>query len=259
MEENNISEDEILEILDQYKPNRIRLDDGSMGNLYVATNDGISISVQTDIHVTKIIGIRFKNMRSRVSQPNDTHIIDFETEGCALQRTGRSITEGTDCGRCAMSYAGIGTPADRSKLQHICADQNSGLTVKEETNWLRQYAKKDDEGYSPQSYLLNYRQLRDGDLIELAEEVANRLLGLNEMVVASYETSSRGLISGHVFIIAKTNNYDDVFPNNYIVNAGDRLFQIISPQLSLPYYISIVDDFEEVTERGTGGFGSTGV
>ena len=211
MQENNISEDKILEILEQYKPIRVRLEDGSMGNLYIATNDGISISVQTDIHVTKIIGIRFKNMRSRVSQPNDTHVIDFETEGCALQRTGRSITEGTDCGRCAMSYAGIGTPASRSRLQNICADQNQGLSVREETEWLRQYAKKDDEGYSPQSYSINYRQLRDGDLIELAEEVANRLLGLNEMVVASYETSSRDLISGHVFIIAKTNDYDDVW------------------------------------------------
>ena len=81
------------------------------------------------------------------------------------------------------------------------------------------------------------------------------------------DSGYRGVITGVVDNInwngkwkaPSPNNYDDVFPDNYIVNAGDRLFQIISPQLSLPYYINIVDDFEEVTERGTGGFGSTGV
>ena len=84
--------------------------------------------------------------------------------------------------------------------------------------------------------------------------------------VGVIDSGYRGVITGVVDNInwngkwkaPSPNNYDDVFPNNYIVNVGDRLFQIISPQLSLPYYISIVDDFEEVTERGTGGFGSTG-
>lgn len=80
------------------------------------------------------------------------------------------------------------------------------------------------------------------------------------------DSGYRGVITGVVDNInfngkwkaPSPNNYDDIYPNNYIINAGDRLFQIISPKLSLPYYINIVDDFEEVTERGTGGFGSTG-
>ena len=81
------------------------------------------------------------------------------------------------------------------------------------------------------------------------------------------DSGYRGIITGVVDNInyngrwrtPSLSNYDDVFPNNYIINEGDRLFQIISPNLSLPYYINIVNDFEDITERGTDGFGSTGI
>lgn len=48
--------------------------------------------------------------------------------------------------------------------------------------------------------------------------------------------------------------------SNYIVNPGDRLVQICAPGL-VPIYVEIVNDIDELkmnTERGSGGFGSTG-
>ena len=48
--------------------------------------------------------------------------------------------------------------------------------------------------------------------------------------------------------------------SNYVVNRGDRLLQICAPSLS-PIYVVIVDEIDELgmnTERGSGGFGSTG-
>jgi len=52
-----------------------------------------------------------------------------------------------------------------------------------------------------------------------------------------------------------------LFPNEeYIVNKYDRLLQICAPGL-VPIIVEVVNTFEELgeeTERGSGGFGSTG-
>lgn len=53
---------------------------------------------------------------------------------------------------------------------------------------------------------------------------------------------------------------DDNKKTNYIAKVNDRLLQICAPGL-VPIYVEIVDDVSELgseTERGNGGFGSTG-
>jgi dUTP pyrophosphatase len=49
-----------------------------------------------------------------------------------------------------------------------------------------------------------------------------------------------------------TNKYDGA----YIVNKNERLFQIVLPSLE-PFYVEVVNSISK-TERGEGGFGSTG-
>lgn len=54
---------------------------------------------------------------------------------------------------------------------------------------------------------------------------------------------------------------DCVYNTNYDVNKGDRLFQICTPDLTPFNEINLLIDEENVdndTERGSGGFGSTG-
>ena len=57
-------------------------------------------------------------------------------------------------------------------------------------------------------------------------------------------------------------NYIAVFDNwqepSFKVESGQRLVQICPPNLTYPLYVELVDDLGEATERGTGGFGSTG-
>ena len=55
-------------------------------------------------------------------------------------------------------------------------------------------------------------------------------------------------------IIAKVDNLDR--ENDYIIEAGTRLFQICSPTLD-PINIEVVNQLSE-SSRGSGGFGSTG-
>lgn len=54
-------------------------------------------------------------------------------------------------------------------------------------------------------------------------------------------------------IIAVVDNISD---NEFIINKGDRYFQLVHPSLK-PIVCEIVDKLEE-TDRGSGGFGSTG-
>ena len=67
--------------------------------------------------------------------------------------------------------------------------------------------------------------------------------------------NSIGLIDGNYRgnIIAAITNTSDT---DYIVTKGTRLVQIVMPHLC-PFKISWVDALDE-TERGSGGFGSTG-
>lgn len=54
-------------------------------------------------------------------------------------------------------------------------------------------------------------------------------------------------------IIAMVDNISD---NDYIIEEGQRLFQICSPAL-VPISFKLIDNLSETT-RGSGGFGSTG-
>lgn len=58
-------------------------------------------------------------------------------------------------------------------------------------------------------------------------------------------------------------NYIAVFDNcrseEFVVERLQRLVQICPPNLTYPMKVCIVDDLGETTERGEGGFGSTGL
>lgn len=51
---------------------------------------------------------------------------------------------------------------------------------------------------------------------------------------------------------------DNISDDNYLIKAGTRLFQIVNPSLSPFRNINITDSLSE-TDRGSGGFGSTGI
>jgi len=51
---------------------------------------------------------------------------------------------------------------------------------------------------------------------------------------------------------------DSVYQTDYKVNVGDRLFQLCTPTLE-PFDSIEMVDFTTETERGSGGFGSSGV
>ena len=65
--------------------------------------------------------------------------------------------------------------------------------------------------------------------------------------VGIIDSGYRGEIMGSV---------DNIGKNQYIVQPGDRLFQIVSADLS-PFSVEVVKELS-TTERGRGGFGSTG-
>jgi dUTP pyrophosphatase len=77
--------------------------------------------------------------------------------------------------------------------------------------------------------------------------------------VGIIDSGYRGNIMGMFDVVNITDEYED---NNcdYFINIYDRLVQICAPSLA-PIYVEIIDNVEhlgEQTERGTGGFGSTG-
>jgi dUTPase len=53
--------------------------------------------------------------------------------------------------------------------------------------------------------------------------------------------------------MAKVDNLSDT---DFVVKRGDRLFQICMPDLTMPFVV--LDHVSVDTQRGTGGFGSTG-
>ena len=69
-------------------------------------------------------------------------------------------------------------------------------------------------------------------------------------------SNSIGLIdSGYRGVIQAP--VDNISEEDYIIEAGTRLFQLVNPDLNTFTEINIEDSLDE-TERGTGGFGSTG-
>ena len=230
MEENNIFEYEILDIIDNYVGNIITMPGTKEKRMqFIKTEKGISISVVTNMTKNKIIGIRVKKVRSKTSQPYDTHEIDWGKEGCALQRTNVPTSFGIDCGRCSMSYIGIGSPASRSQLQNQCVS-NTGLSIREHNEWLRINAGRDRDGNSPEIFSINKTQLRRRNIIDITLEAADRLLSPGDQVSAAFELNKQDELGiwGHIFNIAKL-DYDDyniwyVCPQTGI-NPGDMLLR----------------------------------
>jgi len=56
---------------------------------------------------------------------------------------------------------------------------------------------------------------------------------------------------GHIMVPV-----DNISNDDYVVKRGERLFQIVHPSLE-PIKVELVEELSE-TERGSGGFGSTG-
>jgi dUTP pyrophosphatase len=56
--------------------------------------------------------------------------------------------------------------------------------------------------------------------------------------------------------------FDNIRPQAFTVEKGQRLVQICPPNLTYPLRVELVDDLDFAsamqTERGAGGFGSTG-
>ena len=52
--------------------------------------------------------------------------------------------------------------------------------------------------------------------------------------------------------------FDNIRPQAFTVEKGQRLVQICPPNLTYPLRVELVNDLDMQTERGAGGFGSTG-
>mgnify|MGYP002630657707 CR=1 FL=1 len=209
MLDNNISEKQVLNIIEKNQPREMKGNKQGRRLEFTYIYGGLNITVYTNIEKSKIIGVLAKNMRSFSSQPNDIHMIYYETEGCALQRTDipEEQWEQVDCGRCAMSYAGIGISISRSKLQNLCV-RDQGILKKQINKWLRDEAKKDYSRQAPRLYYIHPDFIESKlqkykikyAIISGALEISNKLLGYNEQVVAFYDCVNS---MGHVFNIGK--------------------------------------------------------
>ena len=198
-----------------------------------------NISVITTKNKKKILSIRVAypetddddlSLRSTISQPLMTHDIDWASEGCALQRSGvpEDKWEEVDCGRCAMSYAGIGTYKARSLLQNYCVT-NSGLLDEELDKWLFEYARrpkditlKEWKDISPRCYSIHNHLIRKYDSLPFlaAKVVCDKLLGRGELCIGNWKLWKS---MGHIFNIAKKFDSDIVWyvdPQNEI-NPGE--------------------------------------
>ena len=229
----------MLNIIEKNQPQEVKGNKQGRRLEFTYTYGGLNITVYTNMEKSKIIGVFAKNMRSFNSQPNDTHMINYETEGCALQRTDvpEEEWEEVDCGRCAMSYAGIGTSISRSKLQNLCV-RGQGILKKQINIWLRDEAKRDHFRQAPRLYYihpdfieakLSKYKIKQA-VISAAVEISNKLLGYNEQVVAFYDCVNS---MGHVFNIGKM--------------ADDNTVWYICPQTGLnPGEETLKDRFESM-------------
>jgi hypothetical protein len=82
---------------------------------------------------------------------------------------------------------------------------------------------------------------------EQAERAAVEMRRFNRLLALRDELCGDELV--HLY------NHSDV---PYDVNVGDRIAQLLTIPINLNEYVE-VDEFSTVTERGEGGFGSTGV
>ena len=243
MRENNISYETIRRILDEIKPEPAEEgEDGRPRLLFYDADNNIEVYTNEDQNT--IIGVFYRpppdTLRSTISQPLLTHTIDWQTEGCALQRTNIDISKGIDCGRCAMSYAGIGTPRARSELQNLCVNE-SGLNNYNENRWLyynarRPYGISDEEwkDLAPRGYQISRafrRKHSDKSMGIIGEIVFDKLLDRGEQVIGGWliyqkDRSRDKFVSGHRFNIAKT-IYDDrvwYVDAQHEINPGEVLF-----------------------------------
>lgn len=173
-----------------------------------------------------------KSLRSTISQPNLTHFIDYENEGCALQRTNIDIENWNevDCGRCSMSYSGIGNNKSRSLLQNECIERN-GITGKQLNKWLYlnarkplQISKKEWRENCPRVFYIHKNLIyKRQSLIQACIDTLNELLLENEQVSIKYDLKRK---PGHIFNVGKiNNNYLWYIDAQYNINPGEKLLE----------------------------------
>jgi dUTP pyrophosphatase len=78
--------------------------------------------------------------------------------------------------------------------------------------------------------------------------------------VGIIDSGYRGNLIGMFDVVNVENSYSDEKNADYFAKSYDRLVQICGPGL-IPILVEIVEDEQELgneTERGSGGFGSTG-
>ena len=187
-------------------------------------NDEYSILMNNDLSLILSIIVKPKTLRSTISQPNLTHDIKWETEGCALQRTDvpRNQWNPVDCARCAISYVGIGRAYGRSILQNMAVDR-FGIRDSEMNKWLLEHARRPDsisnskwkDEVAPRTYFIapqfkkKFGNIYDSTVIAIAAEaLANKLLSRGEIVMSSWTLHGS---FGHYFNIAKTDKSDIVW------------------------------------------------
>ena len=211
MEANDISSDLVEYIVWETAEYKGEERDAQGGRLkFIYTTKGKNITVFTNKTKTKIIGVFVKSMHSPQSQPNGTHQIDYHSEGCALQRTDVSHDKGVDCGRCSISYAGIGTSVARSILQNKCVKGDGALNSMM-NKWLKDYAFKDQYGKSPIIYYIHPDFVnsikrfagRNNIYGYAAEIICDKLLGHYEQVVSFWNCHKT---YGHYYNIGKLNS-----------------------------------------------------
>ena len=170
------------------------------------------------------------SLRSTISQPNLTHLIDYENEGCALQRTNIKLNYWyeVDCARCSMSYSGIGNYKSRSLLQKECIKRN-GISGNQLNKWLYLNAekpllisKKEWRETCPRVFYIHKNLIyKRKSLIKACLETLNKLLLVNEQVSIKYDLKRK---PGHIFNVGKiNNNYLWYIDAQYNINPGEKL------------------------------------
>ena len=99
-----------------------------------------------------------------------------------------------------------------------------------------------------------------GFSVSIAESIANkyylRIAPRSGLAVKSGITTGAGVIDSDYRGVVKVllfNHGDD----DFVVNVGDRIAQMIMERILRPDFVQV--DFHEESERGTNGFGSTGI